>query len=94
MATNVTRACWECSLRGTGVVFDAESPDGRAEFIIGPATLAELSGGHDLIANQCLKAFETHVDEISEAAGRDLASGVPERSRLTVISADKLPSLN
>jgi hypothetical protein len=92
MATNVTRACWESSLRCTGVVFEAESPDGKAEFIIRAATLADLIGEHHLIANQCMKAFEAHVEEISEAAGRVLAAGVPERSRLTVISADKLSS--
>ena len=93
MATYVTRACWESSLRGTGVVFDAESQDGKAEFIIGAETLADLVGEHNLIANRCLDAFESHADEILEAAGRDLASGVAARSRLTVISADKLPSL-
>lgn len=93
MATNVTRARWESSLRGTGVVFEVESAYGKAEFIIGPETLADLMGEHDLIANQCLQAFESHADEISEAAGRDLAAGVPARGRLTIISADKLPSL-
>lgn len=91
--TNITNARWEISLRGTGVVFDAESADGSAEFIVVPDTLADLAGDRNLNAQQCLEVFADHAAEISEAAGADLKSGVAARGRLTHISADKLPSL-
>lgn len=91
--TIITNARWEISLRGTGVVFDAESADGSAEFIIVPDTLADLARDSNLNAQQCLEVFADHSAEISEAAGADLKAGVAARGRLTNISADKLPSL-
>lgn len=54
---------------------------GKAEFIIGHEALSDLIGEHKLIALQCLEAFKSHSDEISEWAGRELATGVAARGR-------------
>jgi hypothetical protein len=93
MATAVTNARWESSHRGRGVTFDAESEQGRGEFLVAEEALADLARGQNMTSDECVEAFESHADEISEAAGRCIAARRARRGELVILTAEDLPSI-
>jgi len=93
MSVAITNARWENSPRGRGVTFDAESTGGKGEFLVAAEALADLARGHDMKEADFMESFESHSQEISEAAGRHIAAGTGKRGVPTIITTEDLPSL-